>query len=278
MITAVVRLIKRFLILIPGLVIAYFALTDLLPFFHDRLSSPWIVAFLLTYVVSAYLLIPAAIRVLRSVFPPSHIPLYSTTPDGFACDPINIGVVGTKKQLLRVMKQAGWHQADSRTIKTVLRLIICSVLKQPYPTAPFSTLYLLGRGQDLGFQLPVAGDPARRHHVRFWAASHTGNPRHLDHVSFWHRLHRSNLVNGRVLWVGAASLDTGLGIIRHNAQITHTVDPDTNAERELLVRSLKKTGLVKKSRSENIGQPYRLTNRVLTGYMHADGTMKILEL
>ncbi|HTE58691.1 MAG TPA: LssY C-terminal domain-containing protein [Verrucomicrobiae bacterium] len=278
MVTALVRFLKRFLILIPGLIIVYFAVADLVPFLHDQLSVSWAVAFLLAYVVSAYLLIPTAIRVLRSIFPARHIPLYSTTPDGFACDPINVGIVGTEKQVRRAMKQAGWHEADTRTPKTILRLVMSFVLKRPYSTAPFSNLYLLGRSQDLGFQLPLANDPSHRHHVRFWAASHTGNPRHLDHVSFWHRLHRSTAADKRTLWVGAASLDTGLGVIRHNAQITHMIHPDTNAERELIVRTLKKTRLVKKSRSEKIGNPYRLTNRVLTGYLHTDGTMKILEL
>jgi hypothetical protein len=78
--------------------------------------------------------------------------------------------------------------------------------------------------------------------------------------------------------VGAASRDVGLGIIRHNAQITHMIHPDTNAERNLIVTNLKKTRLVKKVRTEKIGEPYRLTNRVLTGYLHADGKMTICEL
>jgi hypothetical protein len=73
-------------------------------------------------------------------------------------------------------------------------------------------------------------------------------------------------------------LDTGLGIIRHNAQLTHAVHPDTNAERNLIVRQLEKTGLVKKTRTVKIGEPYKLTNRVLTAYLHADGRMKIVEL
>jgi hypothetical protein len=81
-----------------------------------------------------------------------------------------------------------------------------------------------------------------------------------------------------VLWVGAASLDTGLGVIRHNAQLTHMIHYDTNAERELITKGLKKAGLVKKVRNVSIGKPYRLTNRVISGYMHADGKMKICEL
>ena len=43
------------------------------------------------------------------------------------------------------------------------------VLNAPYPTAPFSTLYLFGRPQDVGFQEPIDDSPRKRHHIRFWA-------------------------------------------------------------------------------------------------------------
>ncbi len=36
--------------------------------------------------------------------------------------------------------------------------------------------------------------------------------------------------------------------------------------------------LIANDRIEKIGEPYRLTNRVLTGYLHADGKMTICEL
>src|SRR5687767_2986000 len=91
MIAPYVRFVKRFLILIPGIVVAYFAYVDILPFF-DR-GVPWIFALLATYALTAYILIPLALRFIRYVFKPTHVPLYSTTPDGFACDPVNIGIV-----------------------------------------------------------------------------------------------------------------------------------------------------------------------------------------
>lgn len=263
--------------MLPGIVIAYFAYKDILPFFNRGL--PWILALLATYVMAAYVLIPLGGRIFSLIVkPPKHIPLYSTTPDGLACDPVNIGIIGTEQQLKTAMTSAGWYIADDKNVTTLMRYFISILLRRPYPTAPFSKLYLLGRGQDIGFQQPVDNDPQHRHHVRFWAASHTGNPRHLDHIDFWKEVHKSDLVNKRVLWVGAASLDSGIGIIRHNAQITHAVHPDTNAERELIARQIEKTSNVRKIRSVKIGEPYSLTNRVLTGYLHTDGKMKILEL
>jgi hypothetical protein len=41
------------------------------------------------------------------------------------------------------------------------------VFNSPYPTAPFSTPYLFGRDQDIGFLKAIDNSPRKRHHVRF---------------------------------------------------------------------------------------------------------------
>lgn len=275
--TFVVRLVKRAGVLVPGLLMAYVGVYNIFPevekFVHFNS-----LAILATYIITAYILIPALLRLIRFVFPPSHVPLYCTTPDGFASDPVNIGVLGTQKELATAMTKAGWYVADRRTPRTLFKFGLALLLRQPYPSAPFSNLYLFGRKQDVGFELPVDNNPRHRHHVRFWAASHTGDPRHLDNLSFWEKIQKSNLRTGRVLWVGAASLDIGIGIIRHNAQLTHMIHHETDAERELIANGLKQTGLVEKVRRVAIGKPYSLRNRVVSGYLKADGKMVICEL
>src|SRR5271156_4363956 len=91
------RAAKRFAVLLPGIVIAYFSVRDIFPYFHRGL--PLSLAILATYALAAYGLIPAIIRVLRIVRPPDHLPLYCVTPDGFASDPLNIGVIATRRGL-----------------------------------------------------------------------------------------------------------------------------------------------------------------------------------
>jgi hypothetical protein len=208
---------------------------------------------------------------------PKHIPLYCTTPDGLACDPINVGIVATPKELRNLMNMAGWYTADKRTLRTSLKYVFCILTNRQYPEAPCSKLYLFGRSHDIAFELPVGDNPRHRHHIRFWGVTESGDPDYDQHTFFWLRYHK-NRVRGKQLWVGAASLDTGLGIIRHNAQITHMIHSDTNAERDLIVRQLKSTGLVKKTRKVTIGAPYKLRNRVVNGSMQADGKMTICEL
>lgn len=276
MIAYFVRFVKRISLLVPGLFIAYVAVYNVFPVLDKYLPSDAL-SIVVTYIVMAYVLIPLFMRFLRILFRPKHIPLYTTTPDGFACDPINIGVVGTRRQLIQAMKSAGWYQADHRTPQTLLKAGLSLLFRKSYPSAPFSSLYLFGRSQDIGFQLPIDVTLSHRHHVRFWASTYTTDSRYRDHVFFWQK-HHTSTTKDRILWVGAVSLDTGFGIIRHNAQITHMIDPDTNKERDFLAQELKRTGLVKQVRNIKIGDPYRLRNRVLTGYMHADGKMKICEL
>ena len=72
--------------------------------------------------------------------------------------------------------------------------------------------------------------------------------------------------------------DIGIAPIRHNAQITHMIASDTNAERELIVQDLQKTDLVASVHMINAGRAYSLRNRALRGTFTADGRLAICEL
>lgn len=277
MFQSVVRIIKRLIVFLPAIAVTYFALRDLYPIINRTL--PTVLAFLLTYILVAYLLIPLAIRLILLIKSPRHVPFYSTTSDGFASDPVNIGLFGTHQDVEQAMRTIGWHGAEPRTIKSLLRLGVSILLKQAYKTAPFSNLYLFGRSQDLGFQLPLANNPGQRHHVRFWAVKPEVAEQFKEHVGFWSQYQPLKGTSGKkYLWLGAASMDTGLGVIRHNAQLTHMIHSDTNAERSLIVEQLKKANIIKSTRNIKIAAPYQLRNRVITGYLKADGQLTICEL
>jgi len=277
MLQTVARIIKRFVVFLPAIGITYFVLKDLYPIINRRL--PAALAIWATYVLVAYLLIPLSIRLILLVKRPRHVPFYSTTPDGFASDPINIGLFGTSQDVVRAMTGIDWHVAEPRTPRTLLRLIMSILLKQAYANAPFSNLYLFGRSQDLGFQLPLSNSPGQRHHVRFWAVKPEVAEQFKEHVAFWSQHQPSSQkLDNKYLWLGAASMDTGIGIVRHNAQLTHMIHPDTNAERDLIVEQLNKAKFAKTSRSVEIAAPYQLRNRVITGYLKSDGQLTICEL
>jgi len=269
------RLLKRFFVLVPGVIIAYFSVRNIYPYFDHRV--PAAVAILLTYGLGAYVLVPAVIRVYRALAPAKHLPLYCVTPDGFASDPLNVGILGTRRELITAMEKAGWHVADPHSLKNVIREILSIVYEWSYPNAPVSSLYLFGRKQDVAFQQQVKGSAQLRHHVRFWATTYDSGKKLSFRTIDWH--HRKTHVQGdSLLWVGAASKDVGISYIRHNLQFTHMIDPDTNSERELIVNNLKSKKLVTKVDQIKLGDPYRLINRVLSGSLHTDGKMAIIHL
>lgn len=268
------RVFKRLLIFITGAIVVYLAVWKFFPFFDNRV--PIALALLATYLFTAYLFIPTGIRLYRLFVRPNHIPLYCVTPDGFASDPINIGIIGTRSQINKAMREAGWSAPDKKTLRALWRVFKANFFRKAYAHTPFSALYLFGRKQDLGFALPIEGSTNHRHHVRFWACNFEGPEAFHKHVRFFKRLHRPHKIgDNRQLWVGAISRDTGIIPIRHNAQLTHSVDPDTDAERELIVASIKASGNLRSTESVKVGAPYELRNRTIGGILRADGKMTI---
>lgn len=273
----IMRLLKRLLVLTPGALFVYVAVRKVFPFFDSR--TPVILAVFCTYVVTAYLIIPSMFRLFRLFYQPAHLPLYCTTPDGFASDPINIAVIGDRAKFIAAMEAAGWVQADEKTLHAVSRQIFAAFSGRPYPRAPMSNLYLFGRPQDLSFEQHIEGARTRRHHVRFWSADPSLTTSTNGHAHFWHRFYRPHRsAANATFWVGAASKDIGLAPIRHNAQITHMVDPDTDSERELIVRDLTRAGRLSDSHLITVNQPFRLQNRALRGYLQSDGRLAIVRL
>lgn len=275
MINLFIRGAKRFAVLLPGFVIAYFSVRNIFPYFDRRL--PLGLAIIVTYILGAYILIPALTRVFRILFPAQHLPVYCVTPDGFASDPINIGIIASRQGLIQAMEAAGWYVADDYSPFNVLRALVSTVLLRKYPNAPMSRLYLFGRKQDLGFEIPIDGEIGHRHHVRFWATTYDPARPLSARTIHWHH-HRADQQADNLLWLGAASRDIGFAFIRHNAQMTHMIHADTDAERQFIVDGIRRTGLIDNSKAIRVGKPYSLVNRAWRGQLNSDGILMVLKL
>jgi hypothetical protein len=270
-----VRFLKRLAVFIPGVIIALISYFYTIPYFDKKV--PLFVAILVTYGIAAYALIPAMIRLFRIFVPAKHLPLYCVTPDGFASDPLNIGVISTRRELIIAMEKAGWYQCDPKTPSNVIKQIVTVLLGQKYLRSPVSSLYLFGRKQDIAFTRPVKKTNLNRHHVRFWATTFDDKKRLSPHSIHWHN-RKAHVHGDELLWVGAASLDVGLMPIRHNLQLTHMVDPDTNKEREMIVHGITASSIVSNIDLIKLGAPYKLVNRTWSGELNTDGLMKVLRL
>lgn len=275
------RVLWRIVILCIGVALIWASIFKIYPYADSRL--PAFIALLLVYCFFAYIAIPALIRLFRLVIKPNHIPLYVTSGDGWPADPVNIAVIArSKKQLVQAMESAGWYTADPITMRTTIREAYSILFNQPYPTAPFSNLYLFGRSFDVGFQKPANGrmSARSRHHVRFWRLEVPDpDANHATHFDFWHKRLKHLLGLQKEIWIGAAIDDTGpIGIRWRYGQITHKNDPDTDKERDLIINDLKSAGLVASIKTVESGEPFSFRGQTLGNTFLCDGTIKAVRL
>ncbi len=248
----ITRLLQRLLILGLGIFSVWLIVFVVFELADRRL--PWVVALGLTYGIAAYIILPRAVRMGLKILQRKLVPHFTITGDGLPGDPVNLALVGTLQQLRAAFATAGWSEADRLGVASSWRMIRAFVLNSPYPAAPFSTLYLFGRGQDIGFQKAIDNSPRKRHHIRFWALSLENAEDTVGTASFWLNTDRPT-DDAFVLWVGAGTRDTGFSLTRLTFQITHATDADADAERDYIVAELSKNRVIEAVTSYRPGQP-----------------------
>lgn len=180
-----------------------------------------VLLFVPVWAIMAYLVLPRLHRLLSDLYVPDYFFGRTRTADGLLGDPVNLGVDGTAEQLDQVMTRAGWHRADEITAASTWGIIVSTLTRRSYPTAPVSPLMLFGRRHDVAYQQEVAGNPKQRHHVRFWHSP----PGWL-------------LPGGaKADWLGAGTYDTDVGLSLFTLQVTHRIDENTDIERDFVVQS-----------------------------------------
>jgi hypothetical protein len=229
------RFFQRFLVFCLGALSVWLIVFVVFDTADHRL--PWVFAVCVTYGLAAYVILPNVVRLSLKVLHRGLIPRYTITADGLPGDPVNFVLIGTLQQLRAAFETAGWSAADPLGMTSSLRMIRAFLMNSAYPTAPFSTFYLFGRRQDIGFQEPIDDSPRKRHHIRFWALSLARSDDDMSAASFWLNTDKPS-PEERVLWVGAGTRDTGLSLTWLTFQVTHKTDSDTNAERDYIVNEL----------------------------------------
>jgi hypothetical protein len=179
----------------------------------------------LAYAALAYLVLPAIWSHHEHQKGLADLPMVTRTAQGIPGDPINVGLIGDEKDVLCAMNEAGWFPADPVTFKSSVEIAGSVLLDRSYKDAPVSPLYYLGRHEDLAFEKPDGTSADRRHHVRFWKVLDKGEEQ-------------------RPVWLGDAAFDRGVGISHYTGAITHHIDADLDAERQLFVTGLEGAGMV----------------------------------
>ena len=140
-----IRLLQRVAILALGAFAVWLIVFVIFRFAHQKL--PLILAFSATYLAAAYLILPYAVRMGLKIQHRKHVPRYTITGDGLPGDPVNLALVGDLAQLRAAFTAAGWTGADRLDSQVSWGMVRAFLLNRPYPTAPFSSLYLFGRAR-----------------------------------------------------------------------------------------------------------------------------------
>ncbi len=177
------------------------------------------------YVLVAYVALPALWRHHEREKKLAGLPMVTSTAQGIPGDPINLAFVGSSRDILCAMNDAGWHPADPVTLRSSIDIVGSVLLHRPYPTAPVSPLFYAGRREDLAFEKAEGNSADRRHHVRMWQVLNEGDQQ-------------------RPVWLAAATFDRGVGFSRYTGAVTHHISPDIDLEREFMATSLQDAGLL----------------------------------
>jgi hypothetical protein len=139
-------------------------------------------------------------------------------------DPLNIVLVGDSADVLNALSRSGWSFTHRITLRSIRREIEAAIGSGAYPVAPISSLYALGRSQDVALQR-ARRSIAQRNHLRLWLAPYR--------------------FEGRQVWIGQISRDIGIKLTTKSPTLTtHIVDPEVDVAREYLLHSLVATGLI----------------------------------
>ena len=177
------------------------------------------------YVTVSYLILPATWSRIEHEPGLSARPMLTSTVQGIPGDPINVGLIGTREDVISAFNASGWYPADPITLRTSLEIVGSVLFDRSYRSAPVSPLFFEGRHQDLAFEKPDGVSADRRQHVRFWLVLASG-------------------AEGSPVWLGSATFDKGVTLSRDTGQVTHKIAPNVDEERGRLVAGLNQAQMV----------------------------------
>ena len=174
-------------------------------------------------------------------------------------DAVNLALIGSEQQVRDAFARSGWFAVDADRNAAILHGFLSTLAREPYREVPMSTLYLFQRPQDLSF---ARGDALRvaaeRHHLRLWKTNET--------------------VDGKALWVGSATYDNGFERDTRNGNITHSISPAVDDERDFLRDSFQSSGSYGAAAYVTPTNPVREAYTATGGSFHTDGRILVMEL
>lgn len=209
-----------------------------------------------TFPPAAPAALPAELAAAVSRLLSDHAPQRATSKDGTPGDPLNLVIIGSAAEIRRAFEEAGWSEAEQKTSKSIWDTIRAVMDDEGYGQAPVSQLYLYGRPEDLAFEKTL-NTFTKRHHLRLWRTGVT-------------------TIDGREIWVGAATHDIGFDI--HPGVASHATDPDLDDERAKVGADLLASGNVASEQLVTRPDPLCRGTTATGGAWRTDGLLLAIAL
>ena len=131
-------------------------------------------------------------------------------------DPLNLVLIAQPMDVYTAFIRAGWDETETITGSTTWKTVQSFFTGENYRYSPVSSLYALGRPQDVAFQW-TRENIHERNHLRLWMT----NFRYQD----------------TPVWIGQISRDIGVRFTKKTIT-THKIDPQVDETREYLLENL----------------------------------------
>jgi len=153
---------------------------------------------------------------------------------GVQLEPISLVFsVKSEADFSKALQKAGWIKAQKPGLRSLATAAWAAATNRPDDVAPVTPYFWSGLPNDFAYQKPTPDQTLRkRHHARFWKT-------------------RFVTAQGDRIIVGAASFDDGI-----NWDGLHHIDPNIDAERDMLISDMKKAGVVKSIRFFQLSTPH----------------------
>lgn len=173
-----------------------------------------------------------------------RLPGWTTNKSGSARgDPLNLVLIGRRDDLFPAFLRRAWHPTEVISLASSWKTAKAFLLGSRYRYSPVSSLYALGRSQDVAAQKARASIN-QRNHVRLW----------LTPLEY----------RGKAVWLGQISRDIGVRLTLKTWNLTtHKIDPDVDEARLGLIQdllysqSLIKFGFVRGPEAAPTTRPHR---------------------
>lgn len=131
-------------------------------------------------------------------------------------DPLNLVLIAWPMDVYTAFIRAGWDETETITGSTTWKTVRSFFSGENYRYSPVSSLYALGRAQDVAFQW-TRENIHERNHLRLWMTPFT--------------------YEGTPVWIGQISRDIGVRFTKKTIT-THKIDPQVDETREYLLENL----------------------------------------